>query len=158
MRVPYLKYSFTGCHKNGYWDGTALPSNGDGFTFYAHPSKKVSSSAAESLEEAIGDMIESCSTPDAYFFSNDGHTLSSGASSVSVGTGDVDNIIDCRYCPTGTSALTNKSTLYGSKTPYLSVKQQANRIGISSCSLDWVSGPDANGKGTIQYTNCTSYK
>lgn len=158
MMVPYLKYSFTGCHHDGYWNGTAMPSNGDGFTFYAHPSKKQSKATSDSLEAAIGSMLENCSTPDGYFFDDGGHYLTSGTSSVSIGTDDVDNIIGCQYCPTGASDLTNKSTLYGSKTPYLSVKQQAGRIGISSCSLNYVSGPDANGKGTIKYTKCTSYK
>lgn len=157
MRVPYLRYSFYECHHDGYWNGTAMPSTGDGFTFYAHPSKMEHGATYDSLVGEIEGMIKGCSTPDGFLFENDGHVLVSG-SSFSISTGDIDRIIGCQYCPTGASDLTNKSTLYGSKTPTLTVKPQAGRIGKSSCSLNYVSGPDANGKGTIQYTSCTNYQ
>lgn len=161
MSVPYIKYTFKGCYTNGYWDTTyySLPSSGANFVWHAHPSKinyNGGTTDESSLEAVANTIYNGCYSPGHFAVENTNHVLDgSGSSATVISSGSA--VLYCTYCPSGSSDLANKSTLFGSNTATLNVKEQANRVGVESCSLNNAMGKDSNNKGTVRYTNCTSY-
>ena len=163
MLVPYLQYTKSGaCFNDGYWAYMAHltstpPADGTSFHLYAHPSKLSQSNTVTSLEGTLLQIYNACGIADDFYMEDTNHILASGTTT-SVGTTDVGGIMGCRYCPKDASDLANKSTLFGSNTPTLYIKDQANLTSETSCKLNYAVGKDPNNKGTVKYTSCTNYK